>query len=91
MTSEEIEEIGDEVYILGALDHPNVCKYYETYEDHRYLYLVMEYCEGGELFEYLANKKNGFKEARAAEIIEKLLLAINHCHENEISHRDIKP
>lgn len=53
MTNAEIEEIGDEVFILGSLDHPNVCKYYETYEDHRYLYLVMEYCPGGELFDYL--------------------------------------
>jgi len=44
------------------LDHPNIVKYYETYEDSKYLYLVMEYCSGGELLEKVSDDKNNFNE-----------------------------
>ena len=40
--------------ILTKLDHPNIVKYYETYDDVKYMYLVMEYCPGGELFDKIA-------------------------------------
>ena len=58
------------------------------------MYLVMEYCPGGELFDIIADKgeKEGvFNESEAAQIMKKLFQAINHCHANNISHRDIKP
>jgi len=42
------------VNILTKLDHPNIVKYYETYIDEKYIYLVMEYIGGGELFEKIA-------------------------------------
>ena len=53
-----INFIKEEVKILTKLDHPNIVKYYETYEDHKYLYLVMEYCSGGELFDKISNQRN---------------------------------
>ena len=40
-----------EVQILNKLDHPNIVNYFETYDDKRYLYLVMEYIDGMELFD----------------------------------------
>jgi len=49
-----IQDIKDEVKILVKLDHPNIVKYYETYDDNKYMYLVMEYCSGGELFDKIA-------------------------------------
>ena len=48
---DNIESIKEEVKILTTLDHPNIVKYYETYDDTKYIYLVMEYCSGGELFD----------------------------------------
>ena len=39
--------------LLIDLDHPNIVKYYETFEDSKYIYIVMEYCSGGELFDQL--------------------------------------
>jgi calcium-dependent protein kinase len=51
---EDIAAIKEEVRILSKLDHPNIVKYYETYDDIKYMYLVMEYCSGGELFEKIA-------------------------------------
>ena len=41
----------EEVAILHSLDHPNIVKYYETYNDQKYIYLVMEYVNGTQLFE----------------------------------------
>jgi len=38
--------IADEVATLNNLDHPNIVKYFETYNDHKYIYLVMEYIKG---------------------------------------------
>lgn len=90
----EIEQLMDEINILKSLDHPNIIKYYETYENNKYFYIVMEYWAGGELFEVIAKKaqKEGcFNESEAADMMTKLLKAINHCHSEGIAHRDIKP
>jgi len=87
-----IDSIKEEMKILCKLDHPNIVKYYETYEDESFLYLVMEYCSGGELFDRLTRKKNQvFNESEAAEIMLKLFRAINHCNSIGVVHRDIKP
>jgi len=83
--------IRDEIKILSSLDHPNIIKYYETYESPNYIYLVMEYCQGGELFDKLTTRGEDFTEQRAAEIMKSLFLAVNHCHSNGIAHRDLKP
>lgn len=48
---DEIDYIMEEVAILHTLDHPNIVKYYETYNDPKYMYLVMEYVTGTQLFE----------------------------------------
>jgi calcium-dependent protein kinase len=79
-----------EVAILQTLDHPNIVKYYETYEDEKFIYLVMELCPGGELFEKLSANKT-MNENMAAQAIEKNLRALIHCHKQNIVHRDIKP
>ena len=49
--AENIDMIMDEVAILNQLDHPNIVKYYETYNDQKYIYLVMEYIPGKPLFD----------------------------------------
>lgn len=89
---DNLEAIKEEVRILTKLDHPNIVKYYETYDDAKYMYLVMEYCNGGELFDKIAKQKDQmFNESEAATIMKKLLRAINHCHATGVVHRDIKP
>ena len=55
---DHIDSIMEEVSILTKLDHPNIVKYYETYIDEKYIYLVMEYIGGGELFDKIALQKN---------------------------------
>lgn len=82
----------EEVKVLNTLDHPNIVKYFETYDDQKYIYLVMEYINGSQLFEKITAQNNQtFSEQKAAEIMYQLFSAINHCHANNVIHRDIKP
>lgn len=55
LKSSTVQRIKEEVRILTTVDHPNIVKYYESYEDAKYMYLVMEYCPGGELFDMIAS------------------------------------
>ena len=78
---DHIEAIQEEVDILTKLDHPNIVKYYETYVDEKYIYLVMEYIGGGELFEKIAAQENQvFSEEMAKGYMRKLLGACHHMH-----------
>ena len=78
-----------ELEIMSLLDHPNIIRLYETYEDEQYVHIVMEYCAGGDVAERIID--NGkFSEREAAVIMEKLLGAVNYLHLHQISHRDLK-
>jgi calcium-dependent protein kinase len=72
------------------VDHPNIIKFYEVYADDKYYRLVMEYCEGGELFEYLSFRGH-LSEKESGQIMRQLLKAIKHLQDMNIAHRDIKP
>lgn len=86
----EFHTFKQEIEILRFLDHPNIVKLIECFETDRLCYLVLEYCEGGELLQRFA-KEQGFSELRAAQIMRKLLSAVCYCHSNRICHRDLKP
>ena len=78
----------EEFEILKTLDHPNIMKLYEYYEDLENYYLIMELCCGGELFKKIL-KLNTFSEREAAYMLHQVLLAISYCHERKIVHRYI--
>ena len=52
----DVEMVGTEVEVINKLDHPNIVNYYETYNDYRYVYLVMEYCKGTVLNKYISEQ-----------------------------------
>ncbi|CAG9335309.1 unnamed protein product [Blepharisma stoltei] len=85
-----LKSLDSELSILHMLDHPNICKLYEIYEDQMYIHLVTEYCQGGDLLENWSVHKIS-TEAELVRIIQKVLLAVNHLHNMHICHRDIKP
>ena len=87
-----LESIVREVNILRSLDHPNIVKYFETYEDENYIHIVMEYIPGDNLFKLITNKKYfKFTEREISQIITCILKAVSFLHHNHIVHRDIKP
>ena len=83
-----------EIEILIKTDHPNIIKLYEVFESANSLYLIMEECHGGELFDKILQhieNKEMYSEKQAAEIIKQVMSAIEYCHNNGICHRDLKP
>ncbi|NCQ42735.1 MAG: protein kinase [Cyanobacteria bacterium] len=84
------QEFESEINILKAVDHPNIIKLHEVYLDNNFVYLVEEYCKGGDLFDYIKMQRY-FTEKKAASIMYQLLSALNHLHNKKIVHRDIKP
>ena len=90
----DYEGLMREVNLMIKLDHPNIIKLYEYYENDKNIYLIMELCTGGELFDRIVeNTDNGvqFTEKQAAHIFRQMMSAINYCHKNGIVHRDLKP
>jgi len=84
------ERFRQEISIMKLLDHPNIIKLYETYEDARNIYLIMELCVGGELFERIVEQKHMTEEA-CAIIMKQVLRGISYMHGMQIVHRDLKP
>jgi len=87
----------DEVNIQCSLDHPHIVKLYETFKDAKRIYLVMELCTGGELFDRIVDLAeshadgHAFDENGAATYMGQILGAMQYLHTNEFVHRDIKP
>ncbi|CAG9323811.1 unnamed protein product [Blepharisma stoltei] len=79
-----------EINILKTLDHPNIVRIYEYFEDSKRLYIIMEFCKGGELFDEII-KRQTFSENHAAQIMYQLLSAVAYLHNLNIIHRDLKP
>jgi len=91
VTAIDVQQVKTEIDILKIAKHPNIIQLYDVFENENYIYIIMEYCAGGDLFSYI--EKRGFRlpETRAAEIIHKLSTAVFFLHEYGVVHRDLKP
>ncbi|KAK1372836.1 putative EF-hand domain pair, Serine/threonine protein kinase, striated muscle-specific [Heracleum sosnowskyi] len=90
-TEIDVQDVRREVEIMRRLpNHPNIVSYKDVFEDKEGIYLVMELCGGGELFDRIVAK--GHYSERAAAVVTKTMLeVIKVCHENGVMHRDLKP
>jgi len=86
---EDSEKFKTEIEILQSVDHPSIIKLYEIYEDMANIFLVMELCTGGELFDRIL-KIDHFDEIKARKLFKQIVGAINYLHKKELCHRDIK-
>ena len=85
-----INALLNEINILSKLSHPNIMQIFEVFDDNTNVYIVSEYCKGGELFDIISTK-GSFTEKDACVIMKQLMSAICYSHQNNIVHRDLKP
>ncbi|XP_073296233.1 CDPK-related kinase 5-like isoform X2 [Primulina huaijiensis] len=91
-TAIAIEDVRKEVKILRALTgHSNLIQFYDAYEDHDNVYVVMELCEGGELLDRILSRGGKYSEDDAKTVMMQILNVVSFCHLQGVVHRDLKP
>ena len=91
MDSSDLELVRTEIEILKICQHPNIIRLYNVFENADYMYIIMEYCSGGDLFSYLENRHFRIPEERASTLIHKMSTAVYYMHSFGVAHRDLKP
>ncbi|KAA6400217.1 MAG: putative Serine/threonine protein kinase OSK3 [Streblomastix strix] len=86
----DMERITREINVLKLLYHPNVIKLYEVIDTQRHIYIVTEFADGGELFDYIVHHGR-LKEREACRFFHMLINGVDYCHSHLIIHRDLKP
>ncbi|KAI3941235.1 hypothetical protein MKX01_029809 [Papaver californicum] len=90
-TAIDVEDVRREVSIMSSLpDHLNIVRLKATYEDNEAVHLVMELCEGGELFDRIVARGH-YSERAAANVARTVAEVVKMCHEHGVMHRDLKP
>ena len=90
LSKDDLIRIEREIEILKRLNHPNVIKIHKIYDDEKKFYIIMEFCENGELFNRIVEKKY-LTEDEAALFYYQLINGLEYIHKNNIVHRDLKP
>jgi serine/threonine protein kinase len=74
---------------MKKMDHPNIVKLLETWEWEKLYFLVMDYYEGGDLFEYL-QQRGYFEEFEVFKVMSQMVSTLIFMEENSIQHKDLK-
>ncbi|KAH8232142.1 hypothetical protein KR032_000479 [Drosophila birchii] len=85
----DLVRIRREVQIMSSVHHPNIIHIYEVFENREKMVLVMEFAAGGELYDYLSERKV-LSEEEARRIFRQVATAVYYCHKHKICHRDLK-
>ena len=84
------EDLINQIELLKNLSHPNIIQLYEYFTYQQKIYMVYEYCQGGDLFEYIS-KLTYLQESQCKEIIQQVLSALKYCHTKHVIHYDLCP
>eukprot|EP00929_Paragymnodinium_shiwhaense_P029788 TRINITY_DN17003_c0_g1_i1.p1 TRINITY_DN17003_c0_g1~~TRINITY_DN17003_c0_g1_i1.p1 ORF type:complete len:498 (-),score=98.43 TRINITY_DN17003_c0_g1_i1:91-1584(-) len=82
--------VENEIEQMHALQHKNILKLLDYFEDDNYSYLVTEFCFGGNLLQYIL-QSGELRERSVAAAMKQVFSAIDYMHAHGICHRDIKP
>ncbi|XP_055678940.1 uncharacterized protein LOC129787408 isoform X3 [Lutzomyia longipalpis] len=88
-TEADLIRIRREVQIMSSVQHPNIIHIYEVFENREKMVLVMEFAAGGELYDYLSERKV-LSEEEARRVFRQIATAVYYCHKHKICHRDLK-
>ena len=84
------KRVANEVEIHWQLRHSSVLELYNYFEDSEYVYMVMELCDGGNMFEFLKERGGRLPEDEARSVMYQLVNGLVYLHSNGIIHRDLK-
>ena len=87
---DDLERIIREMDIIRQLNHPNIARVYEMCESDDFFFIMMEYCSGGELFNYIV-KNQRLSEDETSYFFYQIINALEYIHSKNIAHRDLKP
>ena len=91
INSHYLRKLHMEIAIMKQVDHPNIIKLRDVFFGSRTVYLVMELCKGGELFDEVTRKaQNGLPEVQTGRLMADMLSAVLYLHHKGIAHRDLK-
>ena len=90
-TLEDKELVRIEIDVLKLCHHPNIVRLLDHLENNEYIFIVMEYIEGGTLRQYFKKRKYNFSERQASNIMIQIVSGIKYLHQYGIVHRDLKP
>ncbi|KAG8744191.1 hypothetical protein FRC10_010657 [Ceratobasidium sp. 414] len=85
-----LQSIEREIVIMKLIEHPNVLSLLDVWEAKGLLFVVMEYIDGGELFDYLV-ERGRLPVPEALHYFQQIMYAVAYCHQFRIAHRDLKP
>ena len=90
INSDDFERVEREIEILKNFNNLNIIKIYDIFQTEKNHYFIMEYCENGELFNYIV-KKQKLNEKEAAYFYYQLINGLEYIHSKNVVHRDLKP
>ena len=93
-TKEQIQSFKNEINILSQFNCNNIVKYYNSYKDNKYFYIIMEYCDRENLGSFIDKHRNNntlINENIIKNIIRQICIGIKEIHNKKIIHRDLKP
>nr|CEL64305.1 TPA: CAM kinase, CDPK family, putative [Neospora caninum Liverpool] len=82
-------KIRNELKVRVRVDHPNIARLIEIYEDEKQLAIVLEYCSGGDLFSHLC-ARGRFPEQTARALVHQMLTVLYYLHSHDVVHRDLR-
>ena len=84
------DQVKKEISIMKSLDHPNIVQIFEVLMSTDYLYIVMAFVSGGELYSKIT-RGGKLSDGECCRYVRQLCSALNYCHQKNVCHRDIKP